>query len=57
MSLWKVDDRAASEFRQEFYKNIFSRQAIHDAFYNAQTVLKNKYRNDPYKWAAWILVR
>jgi CHAT domain-containing protein len=57
MSLWRVDDKSASEFMQEFYKNLFAKQTITDAFYNAQTSMKNKYRNDPYKWAAWILVR
>ena len=57
MSLWKVDDKATSEFMEEFYKNLFAKQNINDAFYHAQTVMKNKYRNDPYKWAAWILVR
>ncbi len=57
MSLWKVDDVAASEFMQEFYKNLFARQPIQEAFNNAQSSLKNKYRNDPYRWAAWILVR
>jgi CHAT domain-containing protein/Flp pilus assembly protein TadD len=57
MSLWKVDDLATSNFMEEFYKNLFGQQTINDAFYNAQTTLKNKYRNDPYKWAAWILVR
>jgi CHAT domain-containing protein len=57
MSLWQVDDLAASEFMQEFYKNIFEKQDINSAFYQAQTVLKNKYRSDPYKWAAWIMVR
>ena len=57
MSLWKVPDKETSEFMQEFYKNIFAKQSISDAFYNAQTVMKNKYRNEPYKWAAWILVR
>lgn len=57
MSLWKVPDLESSEFMQEFYKNLFAKQTISDAFYHAQDVMKNKYRNDPYKWAAWILVR
>jgi len=57
MSLWKVGDKETSEFMQEFYKNIFNKLSISDAFYSAQTVMKNKYRNEPYKWAAWILVR
>jgi CHAT domain-containing protein len=57
MSLWKVDDMATSEFMQEFYKNLFAKKTINDAFYQAQTMMKNKYRNDPYKWAAWVLIR
>jgi CHAT domain-containing protein len=57
MSLWKVPDAETSEFMQEFYKNMFAGQSISDAFYNAQTIMKNKYRNEPYKWAAWVLIR
>ena len=57
MSLWKVPDAETAEFMQAFYKNIFEKQSINDAFYNAQTVMKNKYRDEPYKWAAWVLVR
>ncbi len=57
MSLWKVPDAETSDFMQLFYKNLFAKQSISDAFYNAQTIMKNKYRDEPYKWAAWILVR
>lgn len=57
MSLWKVPDAETSDFMLEFYKNMFNRQSISDAFYHAQTTLKNMYRSDPYKWAAWVLVR
>ena len=57
MSLWKVPDNTTAEFMQEFYKNIFNKQSISDAFNHAQMVMKNKYREQPYKWAAWILVR
>jgi CHAT domain-containing protein len=57
MSLWKVPDAESAEFMQEFYKNLFAGQGIHLAFYNAQNTLKNKYRNAPFKWAAWVLVR
>jgi len=57
MSLWKVPDNTTAEFMQEFYKNIFNKQSISDAFYHAQSIMKNKYRKQPYKWAAWILVR
>ena len=57
MSLWKVPDQETSEFMQIFYKNMFERQSISDAFYLAQTTMKNKYREEPFKWAAWVLVR
>jgi CHAT domain-containing protein len=57
MSLWKVPDKETVEFMQEFYKNLFAGKSISNAFYEAQKVLKAKYRPDPYKWAAWVLVR
>jgi CHAT domain-containing protein len=57
MSLWKVPDRETSEFMTLFYENIFRQQTIADAFIATQAAMKNKYRNDPYKWAAFILVR
>lgn len=57
MSLWKVPSDETSEFMEEFYKNIFEKKSINDAFYNAQMFMKSKNRNDPYNWAAWILVR
>ena len=57
MSLWKIPDNTTAEFMQEFYKNIFNKQSIEKAFYNAQTILKGRYRKEPYKWAAWVLVR
>jgi CHAT domain-containing protein len=57
MSLWKVPDRETAEFMQVFYQNIFNHKSIDEAFYNAQTIMKNKYRNEPFKWAAWVLVR
>jgi CHAT domain-containing protein len=57
MSLWKVPDTETAEFMGLFYENIFRQQTIADAFTTAQTIMKNKYRNDPYKWAAFILVR
>jgi len=57
MSLWEVPDTETAEFMQEFYKNIFKKLPVSDAFYKAQTTMKNKYRKEPEKWAAWVLVR
>ncbi len=57
MSLWKVPDAETAEFMTGFYKKMFDGQSIEDAFYNTQTLMKNKYRSEPYNWAAWILVK
>lgn len=57
MSLWKVPDAETAEFMHEFYKNLFDNKDVIVAFKNAQSMMKNKYRNEPYKWAAWVLVR
>ena len=57
MSLWKVPDEETAEFMQLFYGNLFKRQTFSDAFYNTQTTMKNKYRNDPYRWAAFVLIQ
>jgi CHAT domain-containing protein len=57
MSLWKVPDAETSEFMQLFYDNMFAHQSVSNAFYHAQTMMKNKYRSEPVKWAAWILVQ
>ncbi len=57
MSLWKVPDEETAEFMQLFYGNLFKKQTFTDAFYQAQTSMKNKYWNDPYRWAAFVLVQ
>jgi CHAT domain-containing protein/tetratricopeptide (TPR) repeat protein len=57
MSLWRVPDKETVEFMQTFYNNLFVGKSISNAFYQAQNTLKAKYRSDPYKWAAWVLVR
>lgn len=57
MSLWRVPDLETSEFMKLFYKNLFAGHSINDAFYYTQATMKNKYKSEAYKWAAWILVR
>lgn len=57
MSLWKVPDAETAEFMQLFYKNLFGGKEISNSFYQAQETMKNKYKKEPYNWAAWILVR
>jgi CHAT domain-containing protein/tetratricopeptide (TPR) repeat protein len=57
MSLWKVPDEETAEFMQELYKGVFKGHSIDESFYNAQTIMRNKYQNAPFKWAAWVLIR
>ena len=59
MSLWRVPDGETSEFMQHFYKSLFDnkKKDIPGAFALAQNFMKNKYRSEPYKWAAWILIK
>ena len=57
MSLWKVPDNTTAEFMSEFYKNLFTNQSVDDAFKISQTFIRNRYKKEPHKWAAWILVR
>jgi CHAT domain-containing protein len=57
MTLWKVPDEESASFMELFYKELFNGKTIASSFREAQTAMKNKYRNDPYRWAAWILVK
>ncbi len=57
MSLWKVPDKETAEFMTYFYESWFGGQSISDAFHETQRAMKLKYPNDPYKWAAFVLVR
>ncbi len=57
MSLWKVPDAETAEFMEQFYKKLFSGKTIPEAFLYAQNAMKKKYPDEPYKWAAFVLVR
>lgn len=57
MSLWKVPDTETAEFMEGFYTSWFSGSTIDDAFRNTQNTMKKKYPHQPYKWAAFVLIR
>lgn len=57
MSLWKVPDNETADFMHEFYKLMFNKISISDAFYKTRAIMRNRFRDEPNKWAAWILVR
>lgn len=56
MSLWEVPDEETAEFMELFYKHLLRHQTIEKAFKNTQHMMQVKYRSEPYKWAAWVLV-
>ena len=56
VSLWKVDDLATSEFMISFYRNWTKKKNIYDAFRKTQLEMSQKYENEPYKWAAFVLI-
>ena len=56
MSLWKVPDKETKEFMQLFYSNWLGGMKIRDAFRYTQLTMNKTYPNEPYKWAAFVLV-
>lgn len=57
MSLWEVPDQESAEFMSCLYRNLFLEKNIAKAFLHTQEYMKNRYRKQPEKWAAWILVQ
>jgi CHAT domain-containing protein len=56
MSLWKVPDAETAEFMQTFYTEWSSGKPMRQAFLDTQRLMKSKYPNEPYKWAAFVMV-
>jgi CHAT domain-containing protein len=56
MSLWEVPDKETTEFMTSFYDNWPGGKNIREAFRDTQLSMKNKYKEEPYKWAAFVLV-
>ncbi|MFH1118904.1 MAG: CHAT domain-containing tetratricopeptide repeat protein [Bacteroidota bacterium] len=56
MSLWEVPDKETTEFMDSFYDNWLGGMEIHEAFRATQAKLNNKYKNEPFKWAGFVLV-
>jgi tetratricopeptide (TPR) repeat protein/CHAT domain-containing protein len=57
MSLWKVPDQETSEFMESFYGHYLSDYTIPDSYHYAQRTMREKYPNDPYKWAGFVLMK
>jgi len=57
VSLWQVLDKETSDFMILFYQNLISLKSIPDAFKSTQDTMKSKYRDEPYKWAGFVLIK
>jgi CHAT domain-containing protein len=56
MSLWEVPDAETVEIMQHFYENWLGGMEIRTAFQHTQKQMRAKYPEEPYKWAAFVLV-
>ena len=56
VSLWKVPDESTKEFMVTFYKQLLSGKPIRESYHLTQQVMSAKYPDDPFKWAAFVLV-
>lgn len=58
MSLWEVNDEAASEFMKFFYQGLLAmnNKTIYESFQFAQKEMKRTHPGDPYRWASFILM-
>ena len=56
MSLWAIPDKETAEFMQLFYTNWKQTNKVRLAFRNAQKKMSEKYKNDPEKWAAFVMI-
>ena len=55
MSLWQVPDKETAEFMKLFYKNWLSGLDVRSAFNKTQKTMHRRYKEEPLKWAAFVL--
>lgn len=55
MSLWKIDDKATSEFMSLFYEKLVKGYSKHEAYTFATHTMKEKYQDANY-WASFVLL-
>jgi CHAT domain-containing protein len=56
LSLWTVPDKQTQELMTLFYGNYLSGKPIIESFKTAQNDMKTKYKNEPFVWAAFVLI-
>jgi tetratricopeptide (TPR) repeat protein len=56
MSLWNVDDTTTAELMELFFDNLSKQQTRRAAFDNAMKTVRDRYPEEPQKWAAFVMV-
>jgi CHAT domain-containing protein len=56
MNLWEIPDKETTEFMETFYDNWLGGEEIRQAFQATQLKMKNKYWDEPFKWAGFVLM-
>jgi CHAT domain-containing protein/tetratricopeptide (TPR) repeat protein len=56
MSLWKVPDKQTFELMDLFYTNCMNGLKMFKAFKNAQIEMNKRYPDNPYVWAAFVMI-
>ena len=56
MSLWQVPDKETAEFMELLYSTWNSGIPIREAFRQTQLTMQQRYKDEPLKWAAFVLV-
>ncbi len=56
LSLWEVPDKETKEFMELFYDTWLGGSEIRDAFRSTQLTMSSRYPNEPFRWAAFVLV-
>ena len=55
MSLWQVPDKETAEFMTLFYENWLDGKEVRSAFNQTQKTMQQHYKDEPLKWAAFVL--
>lgn len=55
MSLWKIDDKATSEYMTIFYEKLINGYSAHDAYVSTVLMMKEKFQDANY-WASFVLL-
>lgn len=57
VSLWSVPDQETMELMTAFYSELVDSKNAVDSFERAQKIMRDRYPNEPEKWAGFVFVR